>query len=318
MKKVFCIFVLQLFAVQFLTCTSPHAMAEKKPLVALDKIAIESVTMNDITLHADLLITNPYPLSIEITKSVAETLVEDKKLAYTVSDKSFYVNADKTEKAGFDVTIKFDDMEKAIVNYTSKEELTVTINTLFEVVLPDIPLLPKKTLITYSIVKVVPALKPEFTIKNFLISIPPKEDIAKALVKAKKSPVMMVRLLGLFAGRSDDGAEQELSTLDLVFAITFDAVLTNKTKSKVEFQKFFYNVKMNNVDIMDGISTDIKNEGPTSVMKVANVMNAKEMHHAMILGLFSGMKNIKIRGKVDAKFPDSISEEAVTFYFGDM
>jgi LEA14-like dessication related protein len=304
-------------AVLFLSCTSSQDVAKKKPVAALDKISIVSVSLKEITLKADVLITNPYPLSIEISKSIAETMVEGRRLSYTSSNGGFYVNAGKTEKASFDITVKYEDLEKAVANYAQKEEIALTINLVFDIVLPDLPFLPKTTMLSFSIDKTLPALKPEFSLKNVGIIVPPKADIAKALMKAKKSPVALVRLLGLFSGLSDEGAAKDLSGIDLYFGITFDAVMENKTKSKIEFRRLVYMMTMNDVEIGGGISTEIKNEGSKSTMHVVNTLNSKSVHHALLMGLVTGGKNIKLKGIADAKFPDQISKEPVVFKFGE-
>jgi LEA14-like dessication related protein len=317
MKKNIVVMLNFFAAVVVLSCSSSQEMAKKKPAAALDKITIVSANLKEITLKADVLITNPYPLSIEISKSIAETMVEGRKLAYTSSNTGFYINAGKTEKASFDIIVKYEDLEKAVANYTQKEEILLTINLVFDIVLPDLPFLPKTTLITYTVEKTLPALKPEFSIKNIAIIVPPKADIGRALMKAKKSPVLIVRLLGLFSGLSDESAAKDLSGIELYFGVTFDAVMENKTKSKIEFRKLAYMMSMNNVDIGGGISTEIKNEGSVSTMHVVNSLNSKSLHHALLLGLVSGGKNIKVKGTADAKFPDAISIDPVVFKFGE-
>lgn len=317
MKRYLALHITVFAAVLLASCSSSQEMAKKKPVAALDKITIVSVNLKEIKLRADILITNPYPLSIEISKSIAETMVEGRRLAYTSSNNSFYVNAGKTEKASFDISVKYEDLEKAVANYSQKEEILLTVNTVFDIVLPDLPFLPKTTMITYSVEKTLPALKPEFSLKNVAIIIPPKADIAKALLKAKKSPILIVRLLGLFSGLSDESAAKDLSGIELYFGVTFDVVMENKTKSKIEFRKLAYMMTMNNVDIGGGISTEIKNEGSVSTMHVINTLNSKSIHHALLLGLVSGGKNIKIKGVADAKFPDSISKDPIVFKFGE-
>jgi LEA14-like dessication related protein len=207
-KKLFSWIACLAVVVALSSCTTSQDIAKKQPILKLDSLAVDSVSLSDVVLRAGFSITNPYPLSIEITKGVIETFVEDRRLVYTVSENSFYVNAGKTEKATFLIRVKYEDMEKTIAHYTEKEELTLTVNALFEVSLPDIPTLPKRTLLTYSTAKVIPALKPVLTVSNFAFIWPTKESVAKALANAKKSPLAIVRILGIFAGKDDDQARR--------------------------------------------------------------------------------------------------------------
>jgi hypothetical protein len=253
-----------------------------------------------------------------VTKAVAEAMVEDRRVVQTSSNRSFYINSGKTEKSSFLITIKYDDIDKTINNYEDKEEITVTINTLFEVAMPDIPGLPKKSLLTYSMVKVIPALKPSLSFKNFDMSYPTKEAVSKAIIKAKKSPLAIVRILAMFAGKGENTeAANDLKDVDLTFGVAFDVVIENKTKAKMTFKSMDYEVKLGGSEFIKGFSVDIKNSGSLSVMRVKNELNTRALHRALIIAYFSSDRNFDLNGKAEMIFPESISAEPVVFNFNE-
>lgn len=315
MKNVILIFSILSFTV-FSSCISVNSEAKKRPLAKIEKVSIDSVSLDAITLKIDLTINNPYILSIDINKAIMETYVENERLIHTSSGSPFNVRGGEISPVSFKVKLKWADLDKASSNYVEKDYLTIKIISVVDVKLPEIPGLPESVMLSYTTEKIIPALKPEVSFKNFNLIFPKKDAVAKALVKAKKSPLALVRILGLFAGKENEEAAKDLSDLDLMISLNFDIIIENKAKGKVNIDSIHYIVKYNNITFISGDTELLLNEGQISKARMGNDFNTRSFHKAMISLFNEKNRDFKVEGYAVMLFPKEISDKPVRFNFG--
>jgi hypothetical protein len=78
-----------------------------------------------------------------------------------------------------------------------------------------------------------------------------------------------------------------------------------------------YETSLNGVAFISGVSTDVKNEGSKSIMRLSNSLNSRALHRGLIAAMAASDRKIETKGKAEVKFPDKISEKTVVFNFGD-
>jgi len=172
MKRLLKLSVLLIAAAIFSSCFTVNGEAKKRPLAKIDKVSIDSVSLSSITLKIDMSINNPYILSVDINKAIMETYVENERLVYTVNNSPLNIRGGETMKTSFKVKLKWAELDKASTNYMEKDDLTVKIITVVDIKLPDIPGLPETVMLSYTTEKIIPALKPEVSFKNFSLVFP--------------------------------------------------------------------------------------------------------------------------------------------------
>ena len=304
-----------LAAAAFASCTTLSDMATKRPTAEVKSVKIDSVSLDDITLKLEIAIMNPYSLSVDVDKAVVEAFVEDTRLMYTASNSAMNIKGNETMLTSFKVKLRWNELSRATRNYEEKEELTVKMVSLFNIKLPDIPGLPESVMLTFATEKIVPALKPEFHVEGLRFSFPSRENIGRALVKAKKSPVALVRILGLFAGDASEEAAAALSDMDLLIGCEYDLVVENRTRGRLQIQRIDYRVDMSNVPFMMGSTVNVENAGSRSRARLANQLNTRSLHRALGKVFNEKTRSMTVKGEAVVKFPDEISVEPVTFYF---
>lgn len=316
MKYFSKLFVLLITIAIFSSCFTVNGEAKKRPLAKIDKVSIDSVSLSSITLKIDMSINNPYILSVDINKAIMETYVENERLVYTVNNSPLNIRGGETMKTSFKVKLKWAELDKASTNYKEKDDLTVKIITVVDIKLPDIPGLPETVMLSYTTEKIIPALKPEVSFKNFSLVFPTKEAVSKALVKAKKSPLALVRILGLFAGKQNEEAAKDLTDLDLLISLNFDVIIENKSRGKVNIDSIHYNVKYNNISFISGQTDLLLNEGQISKARMGNDFNTRSFHKALISLFDEKKRDFKVEGYAIMIFPPEISKEPVRLNFG--
>ena len=316
MKKISLFIFLFLTILQSGCLTTSNEELKKRPIAAFKSIKIESVSLSDIVLCVELEITNPYVISIDVNSAIIEAYIEGERLVNTSSKNPLCIIGEKTASHSFKINLKWNDISRASSNYMDKEEIVLKIVSLMNVKLPAIPGLPESIMLTYTTEKKLPALKPEIAFTNYNYTFPSRESIAKALAKAKKSPLALVRILGLFAGSESEEASENLSDMDLMFGVDFDFNIINHTKSKITIDRVYYDINLNNIPFVRGISAKVKNEGNKSTARLENRLNTRSLHRSFISSFAKKKFNLQMGGYAIIKFPSEISSEPVVFNFG--
>lgn len=309
------IFVTSVFLL--LSCLGfAEALLTEKPSAQIEKVDIESISLESISFLFDVRIANPYPVSINLAGVNSKFSVESNQLFETSTTKPFSVAARGSSVNTILVNLRYADIVKIVNDYVNKDKLNCDIDGSIVLDIPDtgIPGIPDTYTFPFKTSKTIPTFKPTLSVKDFTLIRPSTEEIKTALLKSgsKLNIFDVIKVLDkLVAGRYDEAFSViDPKDLDLKFGVNFKILLKNETKSMINFNSFKYDFLMNGDPLITGATTsDIKAVDNVVTLNVANTVSLVSFSRSIVRALQTNKADFKLSGETEVKFPDEIKKE---------
>ncbi|PKL41076.1 MAG: hypothetical protein CVV44_00110 [Spirochaetae bacterium HGW-Spirochaetae-1] len=315
MKKLLPILLLAL-----LLSTCQGIQIKKKPTATIANFDIESISLHDITLIFDIEIGNPYPVGLKLDDIGFTFYIENKQFLKTSTAKGLKIAAMDKKISSFTVNLKYTDIIKIVQDYTNKDYLDCVVDTVISIPLPDIPGLEKNITLTYKLKKQIPAIKPSIKIANFHVQMPTEKDIADALKKSGKSLANSDKIYGMFEDILSGKKPQQVidpASLDLKLKVSFDIEMKNETRAKLNFKRLDYNFLVNGSKLVDGSTTDIKNDGNKSILKIITEFSTKTMSKSILKAFQNKNGDYGLQGEAQMELPPSVKKTPLKLKFDE-
>lgn len=315
MRNKFLVILLIITAAFAASCSSLSNWKNKKPTAAVENVTLKSISFDDMTIEMNVSIDNPYPIKIKIARIELETLIDQNSLFKTVTPDKFEIKASGKKSNSFDIKLKYSDLNRIAKNYMNQDHILLTVKTRIDIALPEIPGLPEKFEIPLTVDKKLPTIRPSVSLSNFDVDLPSKNEVVQALKKAKKSPFAVGRIISVLAGGSSSKGVSDLQDLDLKFGVKFDIEVYNKAKTRFQLTNLNYKLKLNGVDFMNGVTSDIRNSGKKSIIRVNNTLSAKQLNKSMIKVITSKRSKYSLSGDAALLLPKEFSKDPMKLSF---
>jgi len=323
MKKKILPVVIILIAGMLAQCASfDPAMFKKKPAARITGVDIESITLNDITFLFDVAIDNPYPITIRLAGVSFDFLVENDRVFSSKTSKEIRVERQSSSTTPLSVTITYKELARAVSNYTKREYIYCTIRGDILVKVPNlgIPDVPSSLKFPYSVKKKVPALKPKLALKNFKLHMPSMQEVLNSLAKQGSgvSPRQAYGMLdSLLSGKSSGSQGIDPSKLDIPIKMSFDIVMKNETRAKMNFTNCAYNFFMDGESLITGNTDKTYTSGSTSVIRVMNTFSSRKISSNIQQALKKNSADYKLKGQASMKLPASVKKTPLLMNFDE-
>lgn len=266
------LFSLSLIFIAFVSCsTIDKNLNLKKPTANIDKISINSISMNDIVLQLDLSVSNPYPVSINVEKILFNVLAENTPLTKGESESTLSLKANSSSPTNFLVKINYSDINKIYNDYLNRDYITLTINTDLTLKLPEFPGVPSSYTLPIVINKKIPAIKFDMDISNFELQTPSIKEITASLKANGASQMTTLEAVkyisDLINGRQFNPADIPKG-LDLYFNLNCNLNIHSLSPTTVQIKQVNYNLIVNEVPFATGTGTEINSTGKDSFVKI--------------------------------------------------
>ncbi len=293
-----------------------------KPEASIEKCDIDSISFRDINLLFEINILNPYPVIIKLDAVRLKFLVEKNQLFETTTQKGFKILPRKKGKNQFLVNLKYADIEKIVKNYLDKEYLDCTIEGEIVLKLPKTGIqgVPESWSFPYKLKKRVPAIKPEISIRNFIVEKPSVDDLSKAIKKSGKNvkPETAMSIFDdILEGKKPAGQSFNPADLDVKLNVSFDIDLLNKTKAKVLFKTLNYDYFVNSEKLIQGETKDIVNSGNKSTLRIKNQFSSKSLSKGILNAFNKRAGDFILKGHTFLKMPEEIKKEPLKLEFNE-
>lgn len=282
-----------------------------KPDFSCDSVVIKSIGFDSMTLEVRASINNHYPVKIKLQKINFQLTTDEGQIFSAAIDQPLDISKEGSQDTSFDITLKYADIIKVVREYTQQSEIESHFKgsvTLLLPQVPEVPTLPQTMTVSFDDPHPIPTILPVLTIKKFSISKLSKSDIENAIKQSGKSLdiLTMARVVeALIAGNYDE-AFQQIAPEDL--KLNFNTVLTleikNKTKTQVNFNNINYQLALNDVQIIDGTTTDNKTIDNTSLLTITSQINSSDFTDALIKAIMAKTANYHLTGEADIYFVD--------------
>ena len=110
-----------------------------KPTAELKRFEVAGISLRDVTFLFEVAVKNPYPVALPFDGMTLGFSVEGAKVFTAASQGGFTVPASGSKSNAFTVTLAYQDVIKAVKEYTSKEYLRTTIDGTLSIPLPKLP-----------------------------------------------------------------------------------------------------------------------------------------------------------------------------------
>jgi len=315
MKKILPILLLTL-----LVSTCQGIQIKKKPTASIANFDIESISLHDITFVFDIEIGNPYPVGLKLDDIGFTFYIENKQFLKTSTAKGLKIAAMDKKISSFTVNLKYADIIKIVQDFAGKDYLDCVVDTVISIPLPEIPGLEKNITLTYKLKKQIPAIKPSITIANFHVQMPTEKDIADAIKRSGKNLTNTDTILSMYHDILSGKKPQQVidpASLDLKLKVGFDIEMKNETKAKLNFQRLDYNFLVNGSKLVDGSTTDIKNDGNTSILKIISEFSTKTMSKSILKAFQNKNGDYGLQGEALMKLPASVKKAPLKLKFDE-
>jgi LEA14-like dessication related protein len=286
----------------------------KKPSANIEKFDIDSISFRDISLLFDVAISNPYPVGISLNNVTFKFSIEGNKLFETTTPRGFKIKANGKENTQFIVNIEYSKIEKIVRDYMKKDYLKCEVEGALVLKIPNtgIPGVPESVSFPFNLKTMIPAVKPEISIKNFKIKAPDVSAVTSAIKKSGK-----YLNTDIISGKDIKESAFKPSDIDLKLDVNFDIEVKNKTAAKILFNNLSYDFFMNSENMFKGNTNESKMSGNVLILKIVNQLSSKAMGKG-ITKVFKDKKgSFNIKGQTSIKLPESIRKEPLKLQFDE-
>lgn len=312
MKKIGVLLAISLLA----SCQSFNFDAiKKKPEVKITRYDIDSISFKEIRFLFDISIKNPYPIGLKLNKVAFDFKINGNKLFSTNTNSGMSIKASGTETTTTIVTLKYEDIIRIVKDYSNQDYLHCEIATQIVIPLPSIlQSIKKDVTVNYVLKKDIPAIKPTVEIANFSIKKPSLFEIEKNLKSAGESASKSRQIFDMFKtvidGKKYSGGLNP-QDLDIPLEISFDVILKNKTKARLDFRGLAYDFYLNSEKLLTGETKNILNERNGSTIKISSRISSRALGKSVLNLLQNKEGSYELKGASFIKLPDAIKIEPV-------
>jgi LEA14-like dessication related protein len=323
MKKIILPVFILLTAGILAQCASlDPAMFKKKPTARIEGVDIQSISLNDITFLFDVAIDNPYPVTIRLAGVSFDFLVEKDRVFSSKTSKEIRVRRQSSSTTPLSVTITYRELARAVSHYANRAYINCTIQGDILVKVPNlgIPDVPSSLSFPYSVKKKVPALKPKLSLKNFKLHMPTMQEVLSSLAKQGSGvdPQQAYGMLdSLLSGKSSGSQKIDPSKLDIPIKMSFDIVMKNETRARMNFTNCAYNFFMDGESLITGNTDKTYTRGSTSVIRVMNTFSSKKISSNIKEALKKNRADYKLKGQASMKLPASVKKAPLLLNFDE-
>jgi LEA14-like dessication related protein len=289
-----------------------------KPTAELKRFEVAGISLRDVTFLFEVAVKNPYPLALPFDGMTLGFSVEGAKVFTAASQGGFTVPASGSKSNAFTVTLSYEDVIKAVRDYTSKEYLRTVIDGTLSIPLPRLPGLPKSISFRWSREQKIPAIKPRIAVLDFRVVPPTQGEIKKALAKAGRK-VDAGKALGvlknILEGKKPATGVIDPSEIDVPVSVSFTIELANEAKAALSFAKLGYDLAVNGDPLVAGESTDVVQQAGRSLITVVSTFSSRSLSQN-VRKLFTDRKGtFALHGTAAIKLPDEIRKDPVPLEF---
>ncbi len=293
----------------------------RKPRATIEKFDIEKASFDDITFLFIVGIQNHYPVGISLDEITFDVTIDGNQFMKTGSKERIKIGAMKKSTAPFRLTLKYGDIIKIIKNYSQRDYLGCTIDTTISIPLPEfVHSLKKNLTFTYTLKKQIPAIKPTIRIANFRVQKPSINSIISSMKKDQITSVSPQKVAGMFGDLISGKKTTQVidpQSIDVPITVSFDIILKNETRAKLDFTRLKYNFFINNDRLLEGTTTSTRTAGTSSIITVNNRFSSRAMGGS-ILSAFSNRKgNFSLKGTSYVQLPPSIKKDPLALKFDE-
>lgn len=294
-----------------------------KPSVVLKHVGIKNITLQDIQLVLETAVDNPYPVQLPAAGMDLNLNVEGTPLA-KIANGNVRMAAKKATSVPFDVKIGYQDIVNIYKKITGKEALGLGLAGNVKLPLPVKQLkskglyfkgMPTELKFPFKADKLLPAVLPAISLKNFKINQPSADQI-KASAGATLAASATTFLESLLSGKDPGSAVKAgLGNVDLPIETTFQLVLNNNAAAKVAFENLKYDLKLGTEKFLSGNSTQIENKGNESIVTVKSTFPLKSVSSGIAAAVSAKKASFKLTGMSGMKIPALGGDGSVPFNF---
>ncbi len=290
-----------------------------KPTAEITSFRLEALSLRDATFSFDLEVKNPYPLDLPVSGLTLDFAVEGEQVFHAANQGKFSVPANKKKSNSFTVVLPYEGIIKLVKNYLDKDWLDTVISGKLTIPLPKIPGLPKDVSFDYKLKQKIPALKPEVTLLAFAVQGPTEAQIAEAAKKqaSKISPKEAYNAFqSILAGKKPE-TKIRPQDLDVPFTVTYVLSIENKAKVPLGFKSLGYTLAVNDQHLVEGESSDVKQQGTRTLITVANTFRSKQLSEGLQQIFQARQGQFRVTGKAALQVPPEVRKDAVPLDFDE-
>lgn len=278
-----------------------------KPTVQFKSLAIERITLEDITLKMLTSVKNPYPITLPRSDLKLKLSIEGTHLTNLNMDLG-KISAKGEQPLPFSIPMKYQDLKRIYESIPGKEILGVRLDGIVSLPIPSNYQVAGKEAFDFpfSESKDIPALLPTIDIKNFKMI---KPDPAKVLAQADSATAGQAAvsyLEGLLGGKKPSlgsAVSQGLSGVDVEIDTLFEIVLKNQASSQINFNDLKYDLSLKGEKFLAGTPDQIVNNGKESVVKVKTTFPLRSLSSGLAEAIQKKTADFQLKGNSGLKIP---------------
>lgn len=290
-----------------------------KPEAEITSFRLEALSLREATFSFELSVKNPYPVDLPISGLTLDFAVEGQQVFHAANQGKFSVPANKKKANDFTVVLPYEGIISLVKNYLDKDWLDTVISGKLTISLPKLPGVPKEISFDYKLKQTIPALKPEVTLLAFAVQGPTEAQIADAVKKSAskvKPKDAYEAFQDLLKGKKSE-KKIKPQDLDVPFTVTYVLSIENKAKAPLGFKSLGYNLTVNDQQLVEGESADVKQQGTKTLVTVANTFRSKQLSEGL-QQIFQARKGqFRVTGKAALQVPPEVRKDAVPLAFDE-
>jgi len=296
MKKSLVGILLSLFIT---ACGTMSGVLGGEPSAKVTRFAPSAISLRDITFEMDVLVTNPYPMALDLKKVDLNFFVENSSVFQTSTNRGFQVPSRGSRTNTFKVVLPFENLARTVSNYTEKEFLETRAEIEIVLPLPSLPGVPPEMSFRSSSTERIPAVKPKVSISSFRVQPPSQSDVAQGINRAARNidPGRAANMFGnLLAGRPAEPVIDP-QDLDLPFRVSFNLEIENEAKASLGLKEVSFSLLVDGSILVSGLSDQVLVQGTKTIVQVTNTFSSKALSQNILQAFRRGSGRFQVEGK---------------------
>lgn len=290
-----------------------------KPEAEITSFRLDALSLREATFGLELTVKNPYPVDLPVAGLTMDFSVEGTPVFHATNQGKFSVPANKKKANQFTVVLPYEGIIKLVKNYLDKDWLDTVISGKLTISLPKLPGVPKEISFDYKLTQTIPALKPEVALLAFAVQGPTETQLADAVKKSAskiKPKDAYESFQSILKGKKPEKkiAPQDL---DVPFTVTYVLSIENKAKAPLGFKSLGYNLTVNDQHLVEGESTDVKQQGTKTLVTVANTFRSKQLSEGLQQIFQERKGQFRVTGKASLQVPAKVRKDPVPLAFDE-
>lgn len=304
----------------FLSACAGLETRAPKPTAEISSFSLERIGLRDLDFAFELTVKNPYPVDLSFSGMSLDFAVEGAQVFQTRSRGGFTVGANRTAANTFIVTLRYEDVIRAVRDYLEKDWLETQITGKLTLPLPDLSGLPEEISFDYRLSHKIPAIKPRIELRDFSVEAPTEKEIAAALAAAGRSVAVAEAanfLRGIVQGRPPAAAPFRLQDIDVPFTLSYTLAVVNEAKAPLDFDALDYELFVGGQSLAKGTSTQVRRSGGAALVTVRTTFSSKGVSEGVIRVLEAKGSDFRIAGKASLVLPPEVRRSPVPLSFDE-